>query len=121
MILAIAQSIELHLLSFSEFCGEENHDVGVSLENAPGSSMCDYLLESAEVEEPEGKGAEGEKKPDNEKESGKAKKESGRSNIVIFAVDISGSMSSTTTVPDLQGQFLKSRKIYSIILLFYHS
>lgn len=87
----------------SEFCGEENHDVGMSPEDVPQTSMCDYLLEPAEKEE--------EKKPDNEKDDGSkeeaaqaGKKKAARSSLVIFAVDISGSMSSTTTVPDLQGQ-----------------
>ena len=75
--------------------------MGVSPEGIPKAGMCDYLLEPAEKqEEPE--------KPDNEKggeAAGKAGKKTGRSGLVIFAVDISGSMSSTTTVPDLQGEF----------------
>jgi hypothetical protein len=90
----------------SEFCGEMNHDVGMALENVPEESVCDYLLEPAEKEEEEDeKGAQG--KPDNEKTDGKASggKLAGErsSSLVIFAVDISGSMSSTTEVPDLQG------------------
>lgn len=60
--------------------------------------MCDYLLEPVKVEEADKKeeGKEEAEKPDNEKVSK-------RSSLVIFAVDISGSMSTTTTVPGLQG------------------
>ncbi len=90
----------------SEFCGEENHDVGVSPEGVPKTEMCDYLLEPVEKEEEA-------EKPDNKKDGGKSeggtagKKTTGRSSLVIFAVDISGSMNSTTTVPDLQGQYFQ--------------
>ena len=91
----------------SEFCGEKNHDVDMPLEAVPQDSVCDYLLESAEVEEEEegkGKGeGEGSEKSD-EKAEARSRKGVGRSSLVIFAVDISGSMSTTTTVPDLQGQ-----------------
>lgn len=84
--------------------------MGVALENMPENSVCDYLLEpaEAEAEEKEEEKAQGkDQKPDDEKSDGKAEatggKSVGRSSLVIFAVDISGSMSTTTTVPDLQG------------------
>ena len=73
----------------------------MTLESVPRSDVCDYLLESAETED-EGKN----EKPNNEKEDSKAEaktKTSTRSSLVIFAIDISGSMNTTTTVPDLQG------------------
>ena len=92
------------LFVFSEFCGEQNHDLGISPDEVPPASqaVCDYLLESGKVEEKEtGEGGAAEKNPNNEKEQ-----VSERSSLVIFAVDISGSMSSTTTVPDLQGMFV---------------
>lgn len=77
----------------------------MALEGVPKSDVCDYLLEPAQVEEkPQGK----EQESDSEKSDGKAEarsKVTGKSSLVIFAIDISGSMSSTTTVPDLQGWF----------------
>lgn len=77
----------------------------MSLEDVPKDSMCDYLLEPVEAEEEEEEDKE--KTTNNEKEGDGAKavkKVSERSNLVIFAVDISGSMNATTAVPDLQGQ-----------------
>ena len=69
--------------------------------------MADYLLEPAEPEpnsQEEGKESEG---PDNEKEAGGrgGKGPSQKSNLVIFAVDISGSMSTTVEVPALQAEW----------------
>ena len=93
----------------SEFCGEENHDVDVSLEDIPNESVCDYLLEAAEEEEKEIPDKEG------KKTESKGKKTSGRSNLVIFAVDVSGSMSSTITVPDLQGIYKQSINIMHVL------
>lgn len=81
----------------------------MSLESFPDNGICDYLLEAAEVEEEEEEKAEGKEiKPDNEKSGDKAevagkKGGRGKSSLVIFVVDVSGSMSSTITVPDLQG------------------
>lgn len=96
--------------SGSEFCGEANHDVDMPLDSVPKTSVSDYLLEPAEVEEDEeDKEVEGEKegeKADNEaskRKTGASKASGGRSSMVIFAVDVSGSMSSTTKVPELQG------------------
>ena len=85
--------------------------MGVALENVPGNSVCDYLLEPVkeeEEEEEEEEQAQGKgQKPGNETSESKAEasKPARRSGLVIFAVDVSGSMSTTTTVPDLQGQF----------------
>ena len=85
--------------------------MGVALENVPENSVCDYLLEPVEKEEEEEeeeqeKAEDKGQKPDNETSDSKAeasKSAAGRSSLVIFAVDVSGSMSTTTTVPDLQG------------------
>ena len=68
--------------------------------------MADYLLQPADPEpqeEDEKEGAD----PDNEKETkkGENKARSQRSNLVIFAVDISGSMSTTVEVPALQAEW----------------
>lgn len=76
----------------------------MSLDSVPETSVSDYLLEPAETEEEEEE-KEGEK-ADNDASKGKTKASNAserRSSLVIFAVDVSGSMSSTTTVPELQG------------------
>ena len=92
---------------FSEFCGEENHGIELSPDAVPSDSVADYLLEPAEPEPSE----DGEKEstgPDNEKEgkkTGGIKGPSKKSNLVIFAVDISGSMSTTVEVPALQAEW----------------
>ena len=94
---------------FSEFCGEENHGIELSPDAVPSDSVADYLLEPAEPEPSE----DGEKEsigPDNEKEgkkasSGGGKGPSKKSNLVIFAVDVSGSMSTTVEVPALQAEW----------------
>ena len=78
----------------------------ISLDNVPTTSVSDYLLEPVEVKEDETEGEMTGEKADNEtsKEKPKASKTpGGRSSLVIFAVDVSGSMSSTTEVPALQG------------------
>ncbi len=78
----------------------------IAADAVPQELTADYLLEPAEPSEEEEE--EGEAERDNEKkggkgaEGGKAKKNL-KSTLVIFAVDISGSMSSTTEVPALQG------------------
>ncbi len=67
-------------------------------------AICDYLLEPAEEKQEEDEKEKEE--ADNEVAKGKAEasKSSGRrNNLVIFAVDVSGSMSTTTEVPELQG------------------
>ena len=73
--------------------------------------MADYLLEPAEPEpsseEDDEKGKEN-AGPDNDKERKKGddgKGRSQRSNLVIFAMDISGSMSTTVEVPALQAEW----------------
>ena len=66
--------------------------------------MTDYLLQPAE-QEPQDDEKE-EAAPDNEKgKKGESKARSQRSNLVIFAVDISGSMSTTVEVPALQAEW----------------
>ncbi len=91
-----------YVIIISEFCGEDNHDVDVTIESITRSDVCDYLLEPVEKEEAEAK-PNNEKEDDTKAEAKKKGKASTRSSLVIFAIDISGSMSSTTTVPDLQG------------------
>lgn len=69
------------------------------LDAVPQSHCADYLLEPATTETD----SEGKKGPDNEvreKVENSGKKKGG---LVIFAVDISGSMCTTTEVPALQG------------------
>lgn len=93
-----------HCNSFSEFCGQENTPNHLSLDAVPQSHCADYLLEPARaITETESEVREGKKGPDNEvrekvENSGKKK-----GSLVIFAVDISGSMCTTTEVPALQG------------------
>jgi len=68
----------------------------------PQDGVVDYLLEPAEPPEEE----QEDEKPDNdvtEKKDATGRKR-GRGGLVIFAVDVSGSMSSTTEVPALQGE-----------------
>ena len=50
-----------------------------------------------------------EEKPDNSEAGVKAKADGkgGRNKVIIYMVDVSGSMSSTTEVPALQGMFAK--------------
>ena len=96
-------------LSYSEFCGQENTPNHLSLEAVPQSHSADYLLEPAAVtggEKEEGVAEGRSKGPDNDagtvgkKGESKTKKAGG---LVIFAVDVSGSMCTTTEVPALQG------------------
>ncbi len=88
-----------HTHTHSEFCSEDNHDVDISPEAVPTSSFADYILEPVEV--PNDK-----EKPDNDSATAdSAKKPSNRSTMVIFAVDVSGSMCTTTEVPALQAEW----------------
>ena len=82
----------------------------MSPESVPQSHCTDHLLEPAQSEEGEkGEPADNEKDVTGKKEGeGGSKKSSG--GLVIFAVDISGSMCSTTEVPALQGT-VYNRKI----------
>ena len=87
----------------SEFCGHQNEDISLIPSDAPTGNAVEYEIEPApKVEE-----AEGEEKPDNETgatDKAQPKTDEGRRNhLVIFTVDISGSMSITTEVPALQG------------------
>lgn len=72
-------------------------------EAVPSTSTADYILEPVEPEPSD------EKQPDNDsataKEAAATKKTPKRSTLVIFAVDVSGSMSTTTEVPALQAEW----------------
>lgn len=99
-------------LKFSEFCGEENYDIELSPDAVPSDSVADYLIEPAEPEpssqeESSEKSVESAGGPDNEKDKKvtESEKRSKKSNLVIFAVDISGSMSTTVEVPALQAEW----------------
>lgn len=87
----------------SEFCSYENVDVDMSVDAVPQDGVVDYLLEPAEPPE-----EEEDEKPDNEvtekKDAAGGGGRRGRGGLVIFAMDVSGSMSSTTEVPALQGE-----------------
>ena len=73
----------------------------ISADAIPPDSVADYLLEPAEPPEEE---KEQDKGPDNETEGATRKEgKSQKSSLVIFAVDVSGSMSTTAEVPALQG------------------
>ena len=88
----------------SEFCGEESHGVELGADAVPSDSVADYLLQPAEPEPQDDEKEEA--APDNEKgKKGESKAHSQRSNLVIFAVDISGSMSTTVEVPALQAEW----------------
>ena len=103
----------------SEFCGEKNEDVDMALEGVPDTSTTDYLLEPAEEEEEEekeGKEDGSDNEVDGKKEKGASKPSGRRNNLVIFAVDVSGSMCTTTEVPELQGTFYTSVTFYGNIL-----
>ncbi len=67
-------------------------------EAVPTTPCADYLLEPVEAPKDE------EKKPDNN-EANAVTKKCGTGSLVIFAVDISGSMSTTTEVPALQAEW----------------
>ena len=91
-------------LCCSEFCGEENHGVELAADAVPSDSVADYLLQPAEPEPQDDEKEEA--APDNEKgKKAESKARSQRSNLVIFAVDISGSMSTTVEVPALQAEW----------------
>ena len=79
-------------------------------EAVPQTHCTDHLLEPAPS------AGEGEKSADSEKEAeGKKEREkNSEESLVIFAVDISGSMCTTTEVPALQGKLCT---VYSIIAL----
>ena len=94
--------VTYHLwFSYSQFCGHHNEDIPISPSDAPTKNAVEYELEPAPKEEEEDE----EEKPDNEAVStGKGVTGGGgrRNHLVIFAVDISGSMNITTEVPALQ-------------------
>ena len=83
----------------------------MSPESVPQSHCTDHLLEPAQSEEGEkGEPADNEKDVTGKEGEGGSKKSSG--GLVIFAVDISGSMCSTTEVPALQGTVYNGKIIW---------
>ena len=88
----------------SEFCGHQNDKIPLTV--APTGNAMKYEIEPAPKAEDDD-----EDKPDNEAEAAKGGKTkvapvSQRSNLIIFVVDISGSMNITTEVPQLQGTLI---------------
>ena len=86
---------------FSEFCGHQNDGIPFTSANVPSSNATEY-----EVEPPPKTEETEEEKPDNEAAAigkGTSGSATQRSSLIIFAVDISGSMNITTEVPALQG------------------
>ncbi len=77
---------------FSEYCGKENKKLEVTAEEIPKESMFDYMLSPATVEEEE-------KKEDKEEVVQKV-----TPGIIVYCIDISGSMDSKADVPELQGE-----------------
>lgn len=91
----------MSIILFSEFCGHQN-EVPLLPTDTPTSNAVEYEIEPAPKTEDE----DSEEKPDNETAGATKQKpaDSGRRNhLVIFTVDISGSMNITTEVPALQG------------------
>ena len=84
-------------LLFSEFCDHVNENVDTSLEEKPKFDTVDYVLEPAPP-------APAEDEKDDVAEAKAAIKASTKGGLIIFAIDISGSMNCTVEVPDLQGK-----------------
>ena len=80
----------------SEFCGHNNYNIDVAMETVPNVPTVDYLLSAAKEAEPDNEAPEKEV-------AVSANKGNHKSSLVIFAIDVSGSMSCTTEVPALQG------------------
>ena len=90
-------------MSRSEFCGHRNEDIPIAPDSIPSETgAIEYELVPAPKPEEED---DNEVKPDNEaaatKEGATSRKQ--KNNLILFAVDISGSMDITTEVPALQG------------------
>lgn len=81
----------------SEFCDHVNKNVDVSLEEKPKVDTVDYVLEPAPP-------APADDDKDDVAEAKAAIKASAKGGLIIFAIDISGSMDCTVEVPDLQGK-----------------
>ena len=98
MFLAVDQ---LALFSLSEFCDHSNTFVPITADQVPTTMAVEYELEPA----PKIAEEEVEEKPDNSEVDVKAKAagKGCRNKVIIYMVDVSGSMSSTTEVPALQG------------------
>ena len=85
----------------SEFCGQQNSSLSITAEDVFSAEAVEYLLEPAPW--PEEEKEEEKEEKDNDLASKKSPLSSNRSNLVIFAVDVSGSMATTSEVPALQG------------------
>ena len=88
----------IHLFS-SEFCGQQNSSLPMTAGDVSPTEAVEYLLKPAPQPEEE---KEKEDK-DNDEASKKCASRTSKSNLVIFAVDVSGSMATTSEVPALQG------------------
>ena len=88
------------LAKHSEFCGRENTGLDVTPEAVASGTLVDYLLAPADVKEDKAGASE------------KAASKTGHgSGLVIFAIDVSGSMAATTEVPALQGECVRLRSL----------
>jgi small GTP-binding protein len=84
-----------------EFCGFTNTNIPVTAGDILNVNKFEYEIEPApKVEE-----VDEESKPDNEAADKKGAKKSDRSTLIMFVVDISGSMNMTTEVPALQAEW----------------
>lgn len=82
----------------------------------PQTHSTDYVLEPVPKASAEG---EKEVSPDNEKVE-KEEKQTTNGGLVIFAIDISGSMCSTTQVPALQGPFYLLLLLVLLCVVYSH-
>ena len=80
----VTETEEFHFPSpfSSEFCGAENSDLDLSREEIPKEEIVDYILAppDANLEEKQAKG------------------------MLVYCVDVSGSMGSTVHIPELQSK-----------------
>ena len=76
----------------SEFCGEVNDNLDISDEELPKEANVDYMLEPANA----------------------ATAEAETKGMLLYCIDISGSMSSTVRTPNLQGEYINC----SFVLFF---
>jgi len=87
-----------YLPFFSEFCNHKNEGLDISPEEVPTGDSFDFVLIPARKEEDTKEAAEG----DTEKELTPEKKEESKG-MVVYCIDISGSMNCNVKLPDLQG------------------
>ena len=93
---------KLGLFSLSEFCDHLNTFLPITADHVVTTMTVEYELEPApKLAETE----EVEEKPDNSVVGAEAKgpKKCHPSKLIVYMVDVSGSMSATTEVPALQG------------------